>query len=171
MSKKENITELYDGYFVAKDNPIIEFRGKLDLLMAVLLETTFYAKESSENNPQTAEIYSKLEELILFLRKIMYAESRQETFCVDELFGLSLDNIKEYTYNPSQNNLPNHFFVDSKMSLLMIKLNVARCMVRECEIVCLKAFSGKRDDLVRALNRFSSACYYLMLLVKKGQKN
>ena len=57
---------------------------------------------------------------------------------------------------------------------LLLQLNLLRCQTRETELVAASVFSGPdgqptRPDLMQALNRLSSAVYYLVLLLKAGK--
>ncbi|MBI1879459.1 MAG: ethanolamine utilization cob(I)yrinic acid a,c-diamide adenosyltransferase EutT, partial [Chloroflexi bacterium] len=57
---------------------------------------------------------------------------------------------------------------------MLLQLNLLRCQTRETELVAVSAFTGSdgqptRTDLIVALNRLSSAVYYLLLLLKAGK--
>jgi ethanolamine utilization cobalamin adenosyltransferase len=58
-----------------------------------------------------------------------------------------------------------HPVPDHAMGVLPIRLNTLRTRVREVEIIAIKTFSceteQKRDDIIYALNRLSSAVYWL----------
>ena len=62
-----------------------------------------------------------------------------------------------------------HIFVNCDMPFTVIKLNLIRTAVREVEIVAYEALKSEREDLIKLLNRMSSAIYILMLMAHTGK--
>jgi len=145
---------------VSKTHPRIVFRGALDSLQADILEAQLLAAERKDDFYRDA-----LGEILLFTRDIMSAEVNERPLAPVKLFGLSLDDLHEQSHNVQGSFGFPHPVPDYTMGILPIRLNTLRTRVREAEIIAVRAFSReteqKRDDIVYALNRLSSAVYWL----------
>ena len=162
IMKSEDMTNLKDDIYVSKIHPIITFRGALDSLEAMILEVQHLAAELKE------EYYlNALKEIYAFTQDIMYAEVTGNPFVRDKLFGLTLETLHEQSHNVKEYFGFPHPAPDHTMGILSLKLNTLRTRVREIELTAINTFSStdthiqKRDDIVTALNRLSSAIYWL----------
>ena len=148
------------GQLVSKTHPRIVFRGALDSLEADILEAQLLAADLNEEFSRNA-----LGELLLFVRDIMSAEVNERPAAQVKLFGLTLDELHDQTHNVKDFFGFSHPVPDHAMGVLPIRLNTLRARLREVEITAVRAFSceteQKRDDIVYALNRLSSAVYWL----------
>ena len=144
-----NKTCLRDDIYVSKDHPRILFRGALDSLEADILEAQVLAVEKNEDYYVNA-----LGEILEFARELMSAEVNERPVTQRELFGLSLDDLHEQSHSLQ---IPEH-----TMGALSIRLNTLRTRVRETELLAVRTFrEPRRDDIIHALNRLSSAVYWL----------
>jgi ethanolamine utilization cobalamin adenosyltransferase len=147
----ESLTSLKDGVYAAKDHPIIVFRGALDSLEADILEAQIMASQCNEGWYVNA-----LQETLDFARELMSAEVNERPVARDKLFGRSLDELRALSHE-ARAPMP-----DYSMGALPVKLNTLRTRVRETEIAAIRAFNDAgRADIIRALNRLSSALYWL----------
>jgi ethanolamine utilization cobalamin adenosyltransferase len=134
---------------VEKNHPRIGFRGALDSLEADILEAQILA--AGENKDYYVQA---LAEILDFVRELMGAEVNERTFVAPKLFGFSLDELHE------QSHKVKHRLPDYTMGALPLRLNTLRTRVRETELLAVRTFSD-RDDIAHALNRLSSAVYWL----------
>ena len=164
LCKSETMTHLRGNLLVPKTHPQIELRGRLDSLMAQIMQVQLVAKEEGQN-----AIVSDLEELLLFARKILASEVKDEPLSDVTMLGMDSQQIR---YNSQQvkkvfgidHPIPNY-----QMGRMCVELNRLRTQVREVELCAARAFycdgSFTRPDLIEALNRMSS-CVYIILCRK-----
>ena len=162
--KAEGMTHLRGNLLVPKTHPQIEFRGKLDTLMAKLMEVQILAQEQGETR-----VVTDLEELLQFSRKLLAAEVKDEPLAEVAMLGMDSQQIR---YNSQQVKKVfgiEHPIPSCKMGKLCVALNSLRTQVREVELSAAKAFyngsSFSRPDLIEGLNRLSS-CVYIILCRK-----
>ena len=162
--KGETMTHLRGNLLVPKTHPQIEFRGRLDSLMAQILQVQLAAQEEG----QTA-VVSDLEELLQFARKILASEVKDEPLADVTMLGMDSQQIR---YNSQQVKKVfgiEHPIPSYQMGRLCVELNRLRTQVREVELCAARAFSCEgsftRPDLIEALNRMSS-CVYIILCRK-----
>jgi len=153
-------TCLRPGVDVPKTDSRIAFRGALDSFYAEILEAQIIMADNGD------EYFLKaLDEILSFVRDLMSAEVSETPFTVTSLFGLTLDEIREQTHNTQKYFGLNHSPPVFKMGKTAIRLNTLRAKVREVELLAEKTFNPEnnnaRDDICRALNRLSSAFYWL----------
>ncbi|KAB3525605.1 cobalamin adenosyltransferase [Alkaliphilus serpentinus] len=165
--KPEYMTHLYGNRLVYKDHPRIEFRGKLDSLQSKLLELQVVVARYKVDG-----LIKDLEELLTYIRKILRAEVLEESFATDMLMGLREEDIRAQSHNPMNYFKIQHILPSYQMGEVVIGLNSLRTKVRETEIAGIKAFREggniERQDIIKALNRMSSAVYVLMLRCHSG---
>jgi len=162
--KAEGMTHLRGNLLVPKTHPQIEFRGKLDTLMAKMMEVQILAQEQGHNR-----IVADLEELLQFSRKLLAAEVKDELLAEVAVLGMDSQQIR---YNSQQVKKVfgiEHPIPSCEMGKLCVALNSLRTQVREVELSAAKAFyngsSFSRPDLIEGLNRLSS-CVYIILCRK-----
>ena len=160
--KPDHMTHLSGNLLVSKGHPRIEFRGRLDSLQSKILEVQVRAVELGDRT-----LAVELEELLEFVRSLLAAEVTDRPLEERALFGLDLDEIRSMSHNPKKTFGLGHIRPHYSMGALCAGLNILRTEVREVELAAFRAFSGddgsiERPDLLRALNRLSSALYILM---------
>ncbi|MDR0442257.1 MAG: hypothetical protein LBH44_02485 [Treponema sp.] len=144
-----NETCLRPGFNVSKSDPRIAFRGALDSLEADILEAQVLAAEKKDEHCLKA-----LGEILLFVRELMSAEVNERPVIQMKLFGLELDELQRQSRVGM--TLPSY-----TMGALPVRLNSLRTRVREAELKGVAAFGEERNGVLHALNRLSSAVYYL----------
>ena len=163
-NKPEEMTHLRGNLLVPKTHPRIELRGRLDSLMADIIELQVTAEE--EEQPQ---VVSDLEELLQYTRRMMAAEVRDEKMEELHLLGMDGAEIRTCSHQVKRvfgidHPVPNH-----RMGRLCVGLNRLRTRVREAELSASRAFCRdgqlEHSDLIEGLNRMSS-CVYIILCRK-----
>lgn len=169
LSKKpEHMTQLNAEVFAPKTNERVRLRGKLDTLQALCLVAGALARENEAIS--TADL---LETLAAYCREMMSAEYNERLVQPLTINGLDELQLREVTHNPQEELGIPHLTPNTKDSYLLLWLNYLRCQAREAELVAIDCFGSDaygRDvfGLVRAMNRMSSAVYYLELLLKRS---
>ncbi len=170
--KPEHMTHLNAKQLVLKNHPRIVLRGKIDTFQAKTLEVQILAEELGRRN-----IVNMLGEVNDYARKILVAELMDTP--LDEsitLIGLNEQELRYVSQHPSQYFGIGHIAPSYTMGKLAIELNLLRAMSREVELAAINAFADgevkiERKDILRALNRLSSALYimYLEVLAEGGE--
>jgi len=164
--KPEHMTALRGNTLVCKTHGIISFRGKLDSLMAKILEVQLAFKRLDMQKS-----FDDLGETLDLARSIMRAEVMGETLEPVCLFGMDEAELRSCSHTPKRCYDMPHFFASANDGEAIVLLNSLRAASREVELEACRAFktdSGEsaRPDIIRALNRLSSAFYVLMFRVK-----
>ena len=165
--KPEHMTNLDAKRLVLKNHPRIILRGKIDTFQAKVLETQILAEEQ-----RMPHMVNMLQEVNDYARKILVSELLEEK--LDDkikLIGLDEHELRFVSQHPAQYFGIGHIAPSYKMGKLPVELNLLRAMSREVEIAAINAFcdtaGGKekitRPDILRALNRLSSALYIMYL--------
>lgn len=167
--KPEAYTHLKGKMLVPKNHKRIRFRGQVDKLEAVFIDTIIELQSIG-----LRELVSDLEIIFEYTKKIMRAEVLSEELPFIEFKGWSDCDIREYSHYPDKYFGVKHFTPDPKYGRVMSKLNLLRTQIREVEIAAVDAFykeenkSVERQDIVMALNRMSSLLYITMCQYKGG---
>ena len=163
--KPEHMTHLNGDTLVLKTHPRIRFRGKLDTLEAELLlcqqECPRYEKEVGE--------------VLGFVRELLRREVLEEPMGDTPLLGMTEAEIRKRSHFPQDYYGQPHFMPSSKDGPVTLRLNRCRCAAREAELSAAEAFADRegnptRTDLLRAMNRLSSALYLLMIQEKAASE-
>ncbi|MGI6424577.1 MAG: cobalamin adenosyltransferase [Tepidanaerobacteraceae bacterium] len=167
--KPEAYTHLYANNLVPKYHPRIKLRGKIDSLEAHIIITQTKAKKRKMEN-----MVKDLEDILTLARNILRAEVLSETLEEFTLIGLTEQEIREISHNPKKTLGIPHFMPTHEMGEMMAELNLVRTQVRETELAAVEAFFNptkglQREDIVKALNRMSSAVYVIMCRLKAGK--
>lgn len=168
--KPEYMTQLYGNKLVYKDNKRIIFRGKLDSLLAKILEAQVRLNLLKEKNA-----LKDLEEVLIYVRDISECEILNKEFSKKILIGLNEDELRAYSHNPKKHLNCEHIFYPSyEMGEVVILFNSLRAQIREVEISALQCFKNaegdiSRADILRALNRLSSCLYIMMCKYTVGK--
>ena len=162
--KPEHMTHL-DGVTLApKTHPRIVFRGKLDSLEARLILCQRKAPEFDR----------ELSELLSYTRRLLRCEVLGEKVEEGTLFGMTSQELRQRSHFPQDYYGQPHFMPEAADGETMAQLNLARVAAREAELAAAAAFTGPegtvtRPDLIRAMNRLSSAIYLLMIRQKGNE--
>ena len=175
--KQEHMTILSGSVMVSKTHGRIVFRGKIDTLQAELIEAQVLAAElCEEEDSAESEICRSLGEVLDFLRALMAAEVKESPLPPPSLFGMDAEDLHRQSHNTGKvlkvNQLPSH-----TQGKLAARLNLLRTKVREAELLAVKVFgppdnfdntetddtkgTKPREDIILALNRLSSALWFL----------
>ena len=158
--KPEHMTSLDGAALVAKTHPRMELRGRLDGLIASVIELQILAEERD-----AGALVVQLEEIREELRHVIAAEVGGIP-CRDlRLWGLSSDELHERSHHPARYFSLGHILPHHTMGKLAAALNKLRAEVRGVELAACRAFEipegTGRPDIVKTLNRLSSALYIL----------
>jgi ethanolamine utilization cobalamin adenosyltransferase len=167
--KPEAYTHLYANNLVPKYHSRIRLRGKIDALEAYILMAQVKANEN-----KLTEVTNDLEEILTLARNILRAEVLSEPLAEFTLFGLTEQEIREISHNPKKSLGVAHFVPSHNMGEMMVYLNLVRTHVRETEVCAVETFFNpteglQREDIIKALNRMSSAVYVMMCRLKAGK--
>lgn len=167
--KPAHMAQLDATHFAPKTAPRFVFRGKMDTLHAQFLLTAAQARRF--NLP---ELVDYLATMSAYCREITSAEYHQREVAPLQLAGLSEAELRERSHWPDRTLGIPHVVPGPGDHEMLLQLNLLRCQVRETELAAAAVFAGPdgqpaRTDLMVALNRLSSAVYYLILLFKAGK--
>lgn len=169
--KPEAFTHLHGNKLVPKIHPRVKLRGKIDSLEAFIIR----AQALAEKN-KVKKLAEDLEEILKTVRQLMRAEVLSEPVGDLNILGFKEDEIRRISHNPKGSIGVEHFIPDYKMGELMAELNLIRTQIRETELAACEAFFDPnegliREDIIKALNRLSSAVYIMMCWLKVGRYN
>jgi len=163
--KPEHMTQVDARSFGAKNSPRIRFRGKMDSLNALTMLVAARARTLG------AELLvDHLGTIAAYCREIISAEYNGRTVEPIAIAGFDDQALRNATHNPATALGLDHLTPGVADPELLHWLNVLRTQVREAEIIAIDAvapapgFPIAESDLVRAVNRLSSAVYLLELL-------
>lgn len=168
--KPEHLTQVDAGHFAPKNSPRIRFRGKLDTIQGLCLLAA--ARARTFNLPQLAD---HLDTLAAYCREILSAEYNGREAAPIALAGLDEAALRKATHDPRQYVGIDHIVPSSEDHEILHWLNYLRCQAREAELVALDVvapypgFTTGHPSIAQAVNRLSSAVYYLELLFKAGR--
>lgn len=167
--KPEEYTQIKGNVLVLKNDKRIVFRGKLDTLEAIFINSIIEIKNSGFTG-----LCEDLEIILDFIRSILRAEVLEESLGCFDYKGLDEATIREYSHHPEKYLNTSHFMPETKYGKIMGILNYIRTQIRETEIASVDAFIDSkgenvtRKDIVIALNRLSSLIYVIMCQYKAG---
>jgi ethanolamine utilization cobalamin adenosyltransferase len=173
--KPEYMTHLSGNRLVPKHHGRIRFRGIIDSLEAEVMEAQTLAFSLGET------WYCRLlGETLTCLRGILAAEVKETPLPELKLFGLPEEELHRQSHDVRGAFGMDHPVPDYTMGPLAVRLNTLRTRVREGELLAVRVFwvpgadgtpGGRcgREDIVRALNRLSSAFYWLFCRYLSGQ--
>ncbi len=167
--KPGHLSQVDAAHFAPKTSPRFLFRGKMDTLHAQTLLATAQARRF--NFPQLA---AQLDSLAAYCREITSAEYHGRTVSPLALGEKTEADIHDITHHPRQFLGIDHLVPTAGDHEILLTLNLLRAQSREAELTAVHVFTDAegqptRPDLMQALNRFSSAVYYLELLFAAGK--
>ena len=165
MEKQEHVTSLSGGTMADKTHPRVELRGRLDSLCALVVELQILGEQQG-----VSSLVEELEEVGTKLYDVLSCEASGRT--CDDLFlwGMSGDEIRERSHHPERYFGIGHIRPHYSMGIVAAMLNALRTQVREAELSACRAFTEapgaegektERTDIIKVLNRLSSAVYIL----------
>lgn len=165
--KPEHMTHLHGNKLVYKDDARIVFRGRLDSLQSLILETQFQVMVH-----QNMKLFNELDEILNFTREVLRSEVKEIPVHIEKLLGLDDAGLREHSHYPKKYYGVEHFIPDVTMGIDVVLLNKVRTEIREVELVALKTFrrDGQVDraDIIQVFNRLSSAIYIMMCRARGG---
>ena len=169
--KGEALTHLDAHTYVAKNDPRIAFRGRVDsaIAHAVRLQAEWQAEGLA---PAMQEM---LADVRAALGGVLRAETLGEAPQAVGMGAFSEDQLHAVSHQPFKHLGHDHIVPAVEHGLQVARLNVLRTAIREAELAGAVAFIEReyrivRGDLLHALNRLSSAVYVLMLLVLVAER-
>ncbi|MFW0968184.1 MAG: cobalamin adenosyltransferase [Thermacetogeniaceae bacterium] len=168
QKKPEHYTHLDHKNLVPKTHPRIKLRGMLDLLQALIIKAQVTVK--MEGMPK---LVGDLEQLLAYTRQLLRNEMTGDEVPDLKLFGLSEEEIHEYSHHPFKKIGVNHIVPSHHMGQIIAELNYLRTVVRQVEIAACDVYVNndgtvEREDIIKALNRLSSAVYVMECMVVAG---
>lgn len=162
--KPENMTHLRGMELVHKSHERIYLRGQLDLLQAEIIVTQTTAMAQSKT-----KAIALLDELLQFVRHLLGVEVSGKAVEKDQLFGIALDRFRSLSHEQFAAHSLESLTPHAAQGRLAAELNCLRARVRVCELAAIAAFpADERPDLIRAMNRLSSAAFMLYYWVISG---
>lgn len=165
--KPEHMTHLRGSELVPKSHPGIKFRGKLDTFEALLLTAILDAESLGYQ-----ELSRDLEELLNYARQMMRADVMGEPLTQLKIRGWAPQEIRERSHYLKKYYDIDHFMPQPRHGKLIAQLNYLRTQARELELAAIDVFySGEkviREDILQAVNRFSSLIYIFMAQLLSG---
>lgn len=162
--KPEHMTHLNGEVLVSKTHPRIRFRGKLDTLEASLIRCQLRIPARQE----------ELGQILSLSREILRCDVLDSPLRDVKLLGLTEEELRRRSHFPQEYYHQPHFMPTASDGEAIAELNLTRCVAREAELEAVEAFADREDnptrvDILRALNRISSALYLLMIQEKAKQ--
>ncbi len=158
--KPEYITNLNAKEMVSKDNPRIIFRGKMDTFQAEILKAQLMAEKIGDE-----QLKGELEAILTYCRSILSAEVLETEMKEIMLFGMNDEELRYVSQHPRKFFGIDHMPPDHSMGEVCVELNLLRARSRELELAGVQAFylhrRVVRNDILKALNRLSSAIYII----------
>jgi ethanolamine utilization cobalamin adenosyltransferase len=162
VTKPDHLTQLDAYHFAPKTTPRIRLRGRLDTLHAQVLLAAARARDLEE-----APVADALSTVAAYCRELVSAEYHERTVAPLELDGRDEAALRAATHAPESELGVAHVTPAADDPELLHVLNLLRCQTREVEIAALDAFPSPHHpygaSITHALNRLSSAIYYLEL--------
>lgn len=162
--KPDYFTHLLGMTLVPKSHPRIEFRGKIDSMQSEVLEAQCLAAQHGR-----ADLVDELNAILLYLRQMLASEYTGHLLLPFSLLNLTADEWREASHKPERylGDKVHHAAPDYRQGPVAVRLNTLRTRIREVEISAAQNFivfgrsECSRPDLLKALNRLSSAIYAL----------
>lgn len=170
--KPEHMTQVDSAHFAPKTHPRVKLRGRLDSLHAIMMLAAAEARRF-----QLPQMAAHLDTLAAYCREIQSAEYHARPVQPLAVAGRSEEEIHEISHWPDKHLGLGHIVPGADDHAILHWLNFARTLTREIEIIALEVCGPKTHtheegassgSVPRALNRLSSAVYYLELLFKRG---
>ena len=163
--KPDALTHLNATTLVAKNDPRIAFRGRVDsaIAQAVLVQAQW------QHDGVEPALQTMLADIRSALGNVLRCDALDETMLPIAMGNFDETQIHAISHNPLKHLGHDHIGPALEHGLTVARLNLLRTAIREAEVAGAQTFIGKdfafsRGDLLQALNRLSSAVYVLMLI-------
>lgn len=156
--KPERMTHLFGDVLVEKTHPRIVFRGVMDILEAELLLCAL----------EVPKWEKELGEILNLAREVIRREVLGEPLPERPLCGMSMEDLRSRSHRPQDFFGQPHFMPAVSDGAAVLKLNKVRGIARRAELAAVAAVPD-REDILKALNRMSSALYILMVREKANK--
>jgi len=160
--KPEYMTHLHGNVLVMKDHPRIIFRGKLDTFIASIMDMQIFAEKK-----KIIKLKNDIGEILLFAQHILKCEVSDKSVGEQLLLEYREEDLRKISHNPKEYFGRGHIKISPQHGEVEVRLNMLRTQARELEVAAVTAFcidrENQQQDILRALNRLSSAIYILML--------
>ncbi len=161
--KVKTHTALNEHEEIFKGSLEIRFRGELDDCIAHALFL------HSQTNNENAKIW--LNAIRSILGNVMAATCMDIQLKPFEIDILSCEQIHKYSHNPMRYLRHDHIVPNTSHNPECLRINTLRTKIRLLENTAYNLYadeqSVKRPDILNTLNRLSSACYVLMIMLAK----
>ena len=162
--KGEYMTHLHRRMLVPKNHPRIVLRGMLDSLQAEIL--------LMQADAGSARLQSDLGEILEAVRQVLGAEVKDTPLPETTLLGMDQEALHRMSHEVKETFGFDHPVPSAGMDLRALRLNRLRTEIRAAERSAVTAFppgtAQERADIIRQLNRLSSAVYLLFCRVLAG---
>lgn len=160
--KPEHMTHLHSDVLVEKTHPRIAFRGAIDTLEAEIILCQLNVPTS---------VSRELGQILTLARELIACEVLDKPVPTTPLLGLEEAELRRRSHRPQEVYNQPHFMPQATDGPVIAHLNRCRCAIRHAELAAARAFctedgSCRREDILKALNRMSSAVYLLMIQEK-----
>ena len=169
--KPDTMTHLNRDTLVAKNDPRLKLRGKLDsaIALAVLIQTTF------DPEGRFAALARWLADVRSALGNVLKAEVTGETLSSVAMGDMDAQSIHAISHNPLKYLGHDHIVPEVGYGARVAQLNQLRAHIREAELCAADIYIARdctvtRPDMMEVLNRLSSAVYVLMLLTSLAEQ-
>lgn len=166
--KPEHMTHLRANLLVPKNDSRILFRGKLDSLEALIMQTQIVAEECGYK-----AVAEELDEVMSFVQIILACEVKDEPLPEIKILGMDSTELRYASHHLTEVFGIQHSVPHYSMGKLCVALNTLRTFIRETELAAAAAFTEgtevKRSDIIEALNRLSSLVYIIFCKKVSGK--
>jgi len=167
--KPDTLTHLDTRRLVAKNDPRLKLRGKLDsaIAHAVLVQAEFEAEFETAGRLPPLALW--LADIRSALGNALKAEVAGTDMPPVAMGDMDEETIHALSHNPLKYLGHDHLLPEAGQGARVARLNLLRAQIREAELYAAdvyiaRDFTVTRPDIMQGLNRLSSAVYVLMLL-------
>ena len=167
--KPEHLTALRGNLLVPKNHPQIRFRGMIDAL-----EADIVAAQGVFRRLGLEKGVTDLGGILDYVKQVLRCEVLDVPFDDPKVLGWDEAALRQYSHYPQQLFGLVHFAASVDDGEAVAVLNQLRTTSRQVELAAYDAFTTgeqtepTRVDLIRAMNRLSSALYLMMFKAKVG---
>ncbi len=145
----------------------IKFRSELDDCLAHIL--FLYTRTKKE------KVKIWLNSMRSILGNVMAATCMDFILEPFEIDGLLADEIHKYSHTPLKYLKHDHIVPSFEHGIECIQINTLRTKIRMCEVSAYSIYARQntitRPDILYTLNRLSSACYVLMIMLVQEEQS
>jgi ethanolamine utilization cobalamin adenosyltransferase len=170
-TKPEALTSLDGKALVAKNDPRLKLRGKLDTAIA---HAVWIQAEFAPGGGKTA-LAHWLADVRSALGRVLKAEVSGEAMPPVVMGEFDEAAIHAISHHPLKYIGHDHLVPEVSHGVQVARLNLLRAQIREAELAAADVFIDRdfkitRPDIMQALNRLSSAVYVLMLMTLMAER-